>query len=55
MDYRVAPWPQAHGAFTPFVSVLDLLAWLPAGDAADRLRPATLPWREMLERKESVP
>jgi hypothetical protein len=26
MDYRKSPYPQLHGAFTPYVSILDLVA-----------------------------
>jgi hypothetical protein len=26
MDYRLTPYPQLHGTFTPFVSILDLVA-----------------------------
>jgi hypothetical protein len=47
IDYNVAPYSQQHGAFTPFVSVLDLIA--NTGDDARRcLRPRTKPWRAFL-------
>ncbi|MET1756954.1 WbqC family protein [Novosphingobium sp. RD2P27] len=49
IDYSCTPWPQGAGAFTPYVSILDLIAWTgPA--AADYLKPRTLPWQAHLER-----
>jgi hypothetical protein len=47
VDYSLTPYPQLHGDFTPYVSVLDLVANLGA-DAASRLRPRTRPWRDFL-------
>ena len=47
VDYSLAPYPQLHGAFTPYVSVLDLIA--NTGDeAANYIRPRTKPWRDLL-------
>lgn len=48
MDYSRTPWPQrGSGAFTPYVSILDLIADTgPA--AASYLRPATRGWRAFL-------
>jgi hypothetical protein len=54
MDYRPAPWPQSHGAFTPCVTCLDLLASLPAESAAAHLCPATLDWRAFKAHKEQT-
>ena len=49
MDYACQPYPQAHGDFTPFVTVLDLLA--NAGpQAGSYLDPRTLDWRSFLAR-----
>jgi hypothetical protein len=48
MQYGPEPWPQAHGDFSPFVTVLDLIA--AAGDTArQHLRPRTVPWRAFME------
>jgi hypothetical protein len=45
MDYAKHPYPQLFGAFTPFVSILDLIANL--GPAARKiLCPRTVAWRE---------
>ena len=53
MNYSRTRWPQPGGAFTPYVSVLDLIAR--TGPAArDHLNPATIPWREFLK-QETVP
>ena len=57
MDYSLTPWPQggkeggSGGGFTPYVSVLDLIARTGKA-AADYLRPATLPWQEFIKREE---
>jgi hypothetical protein len=50
LDYSKTPYPQLHGDFTPYVSVLDLIANL-GTDAHTALRPRTIPWREFLARK----
>lgn len=47
MDYRIGPYPQLHGDFTPFVSALDLLANCGAGGRA-HLHSQSLPWREFV-------
>ncbi len=45
MDYAMAPYPQLHGAFTPFVSALDLVANAgPRG--VDYIRPRTISWKD---------
>lgn len=45
MNYAMRPYPQLHGAFTPFVSSLDLIA--NHGTAGKQyLSPQTLNWRE---------
>lgn len=49
MDYSCQPWLQGPGEFTPYVSILDLIAWTgPA--AATYLNPKTLPWQAFLQR-----
>lgn len=53
MNYSRTRWPQPGGTFTPYVSVLDLIAR--TGPAArDHLNPATMPWREFLK-QETTP
>jgi hypothetical protein len=49
LDYSKTPYPQLHGDFTPYVSVLDLIANL-GMDAHKALRPKTIPWREFLHK-----
>lgn len=49
MRYSLTAWPRASGSFTPFVSVLDLIA--NAGPAAlGYLAPGTEPWRSFIAR-----
>jgi len=43
--YSKTPWSQRHGAFTPYVSVLDLIG-NEGGKAGEFIRPMTCPWRE---------
>ena len=48
MNYSKIPYAQLHGAFTPFVSSLDLLA--NCGRRGSRvIQPSTVPWREFLK------
>ena len=50
MDYALSPYPQLHGPFLPYVSIIDLL--FNAGTQAHAfLAPATRPWREWRETK----
>lgn len=50
MDYSLTPWPQGGGAFTPYVSVLDMIGH--AGRDAHRyLKPRTTHWREFLAKQ----
>lgn len=51
MHYEVAPYAQ-KGEFTPFVTVLDLIASIGAG-APVHLRSDTVSWREFLSERES--
>jgi hypothetical protein len=49
IDYRKVAYPQLHGAFTPFVSALDLVANLGrAGRSV--ICSGTVPWEEFLAR-----
>ncbi|MDF3822537.1 WbqC family protein [Leptospira sp. 96542] len=52
MDYQKRPYPQLHGAFTPYVSGLDLAANLGA-EGADLLQPNAIPWREFLKNERT--
>lgn len=47
MDYRKLPYPQLHGEFTPYVSVLDLIANCGKAGAAV-FASGTIPWRQMV-------
>lgn len=50
IDYCARPWPQQHGAFTPYVTVLDLLA-ARGEEAPQHLAPSSTHWRAHLARK----
>jgi len=45
IDYQKQPYPQQHGAFTPFVSVLDLIANL-GQDGARVMVSGTVDWKK---------
>jgi len=45
MKYQPVPWPQAHGAFTPYVTALDLVAQVPGAERSAHLAPETEDWR----------
>jgi hypothetical protein len=47
MDYRCLPYPQGNGAFTPYVSGLDLVAHC-GRDGLRNIASQTLPWREFV-------
>ena len=48
MDYQYAPYPQFHGAFNPFVTILDLVAHCgPAG--ISYIRSGTRSWRSFVD------
>jgi hypothetical protein len=52
MDYSKTEWPRSGPAFTPFASILDLIAH--AGPAANEyLRPATKGWRKFMRENAS--
>jgi hypothetical protein len=49
MGYSRTPWPQPGNIFTPYVSILDLIAR--TGPAArNYLMPATIPWQDFLKK-----
>jgi hypothetical protein len=51
MRYSLGTWPRGGDNRTPYVSVLDLIAWT-GPQAGSYLKPATLPWREFLSMQE---
>jgi WbqC-like protein family len=52
MDYSKTIWPQSGGEFTPYLSVLDLIANT-GRYAANYLRPATTDWRSHLSKAQT--
>ncbi len=51
IDYSLTPWPQGPGDFTPYVTILDLIAH--AGpEARNYLKPRTIDWRDFLKRRD---
>jgi WbqC-like protein family len=50
LDYSKTVYPQLHGEFSPYVSILDLVANL-GPDARNVIRPRTISWREFLVRQ----
>lgn len=52
VEYSKSPYNQLHGAFTPYVSILDLIANVGAS-ASEYLRPRTTPWRSFMSRQSS--
>jgi hypothetical protein len=50
IEYSKTPYPQLHGAFTPYVSALDLVA--NAGNGARlAISPKLIPWRQFLSQR----
>lgn len=47
MKYRLLPYPQLHGAFTPYVSVLDLIANC-GREGARYIQSPTVEWKEFV-------
>ncbi len=47
MDYRKAPYPQLHGEFTPYVSILDLIANAGA-DGLRFIKSPSVHWKEFI-------
>ncbi len=46
LDYDLSPYPQPHGTFDPYVTVLDLLAHAPDPSAA--VHAELVPWRTFI-------
>lgn len=51
MNYRRLPYPQAHGAFTPYVSGLDLVANC-GREGVRYIASETLTWRDFLHERD---
>mgnify|MGYP003120246578 FL=1 len=49
MKYQPLAWPQGHGAFTPYVTTLDLVAQVPGAHRRAHLAPQTVGWRVFTE------
>ena len=47
MDYKKTPYPQLYGAFTPYVSVLDLIANV-GKDGINWIHSGTIDWRDFV-------
>ena len=52
IDYRKTPYPQLHGSFSPFVSILDLIANVGRG-GLQYIHSTTLPWRTFLQNERA--
>jgi hypothetical protein len=50
IDYRLAEYPQRHGEFTPFVSIIDPLANV-GGAARDLVVSPTVSWRDFVAKR----
>lgn len=51
MDYSLTSWPQGTGSFTPYVTILDLIAHTGA-QARTYLRPGTISWQSFLRHRQ---
>ena len=49
MNYQTLPYPQLHGNFNPYVSVLDLVANM-GREGSNYIRSGTSYWRQWMER-----
>jgi WbqC-like protein len=49
MDYKLTPYPQQHGEFTPYVSIIDAIANV-GERARDLVASPAVHWREMVKR-----
>lgn len=50
MNYARVAYPQLHGAFTPYVSILDLIANV-GREGRSVMMSGTVPWREFVEKR----
>jgi len=52
MDYQTRPYPQSYGAFTPYVSSLDLVAHC-GRQGVERIASGSMGWRDFLQRRSA--
>jgi len=53
MGYSATPWPRPEAHFTPYASILDLVACT-GSHAAEYLRPSTIGWRAFAVRYAAI-
>ena len=53
MAYSKTPWPQAGNQFSPYVSILGLIANV-GPECASYLHPKTVPWQEFLQTRTAI-
>jgi hypothetical protein len=52
MDYKLTPYPQQHGEFTPYVSILDAIANV-GEHARDLVASPSIHWKEAIKKRQS--
>jgi hypothetical protein len=52
ISYNLTPFPQLHGTFTPYVSILDLIANV-GGNASSWLNATTINWKDFIDGSKS--
>lgn len=50
MDYQKSPYPQLHGEFTPYVSILDLIANI-GKDGVNWIHSGTINWQDFVNER----
>ncbi len=50
MDYQKSPYPQLHGEFTPYVSILDLIANV-GKDGVNWIHSGTINWKDFVNER----
>lgn len=50
MDYQKSPYPQLHGEFTPYVSILDLIANV-GKDGVNWIHSGTINWQDFVNER----
>lgn len=55
MNYKVTPYPQPHGDFTPYVSALDILFSVGLDGARRHLRSAPVYWKDWPQSENGRP
>lgn len=53
MNYGLRPYPQSHGAFTPYVTALDLVAHC-GKEGVSYITGNIIPWREFITTKKDI-